>query len=446
MKLYPLLVVLIVGQAFAEITFFDADGSIGPGDVYDVVVVRNNAQVDMTGGDVEIIHVMESAALDFGGVELSSSYPGPKIRLYDQAKLDISVHLKDSSGHRIFASGNSKVNVNITSDWAKWMSVELFDNAQLVRNSGITGVTAHGNSRITFNSGGDLDRYEVQDGRFIFFTGSATLYNHAIFVANGAESFNVAGYDDSSVETYSGSGSLELSNGSKATISGGTIANIFLSQHSYCLITGGQIERIEVNVERAGDELSGSLTHDSTIVVLGDDQNLFPYGGQYGEGFVSGKWLNEEFFDISLDGARTYFHIHTIDDPLCGFIGISDTINVNDVTIKAKKRSSIVTISGNITRKDENVDLSNKELAIGYTGVISETLPPGSLRKKKDGVYVFKKPRGYRGQVRKMLLDFPNCFFSVVIKSPITALPSGPDTIMFNMSTPGFSVRQVVGE
>jgi hypothetical protein len=136
----------------------------------------------------------------------------------------------------------------------------------------------------------------------------STLEAYEVSTANisGGEAYILWAYDGATV-TLGGVGVVSsLSAGGDsgtANVYGGTVEYICPVEYGTVNLYGGLVT----------DSLSAIDL--SLVNVFGYDLGLTSSGGLYGDGQISGFWLDDTPFIIDLNGAQTYMHINLIPEP-----------------------------------------------------------------------------------------------------------------------------------
>ena len=298
------LICLFVATAQAEmITIFDSNATIGSGDSYDTVIVKGDGTiVDMTGGDVNNLIVMNAATFNMSGgnIGLESSKP---LKSYDSSMINLSggqiYSLHSFEESMIYIHGDANIDIYGGED-------SEFNDSTVVTVSS-DNATLHGSIRFRDNS-----QFNLSAGSVFWVS------------AEGCSRIIVSGgIIEAAIDT--GDDYAEICSNRKIQISGGTVESLEIGQPSTVTISGGSIGNIQ------GD-------HSSKIKIVGYSLNVIPYGGTSGNGQVTGNWNNHNPFSIDLWDERTYSMIELYDGvipPVCVSIPESDLngdckVNFND--------------------------------------------------------------------------------------------------------------------
>jgi hypothetical protein len=136
----------------------------------------------------------------------------------------------------------------------------------------------------------------------------STLEGYEFSTANiwGGNAYILWAYDGGTV-TVAGTGVVSSlsagGNSGTANVYGGTVEYICPVEHGTVNLYGGFVN----------DSLSA--IDFSVVNVFGYDLRLTSSGGLYGDGQISGFWLDDTPFMIDLNGAETYTHINLIPEP-----------------------------------------------------------------------------------------------------------------------------------
>ncbi len=258
-----LLIGIFAGRTQAEvITIFDSNAVIAGGNTYDTVVVKGDSTVvDMTGGDVNSVIVMDSSTFNMSGGNIGLTIGGSLLS-YDSAVLNLS-------------AGN------------------------------IYSIMSYGQSRV--NISGNVSIYAASSG----FYGSTlvTMSSEATAIAGMFELYDTSGLnlsagllggvydrgDNATINITGGNTSLYI-NG-RTNISGGTVNTVTIGGgETVVRISGGTIGSIQ----------NGVFSHTSEVSIIGYDLTAVPYGGDYGHGQITGNFNDDSAFSIPLWGFGTY--------------------------------------------------------------------------------------------------------------------------------------------
>ena len=282
---------ILSGSASAEvITIFDANDVITSSDTYDTVVVKGDGTVvDMTGGTITKLIVMDSARINISDGTISLLFA------YD-------------FGY-IYASGGS-----LTGQWKIYQNAEvqitgmanagwitLYQSSFIIMNSSaasISSISFRNTSRGNLSAGPCGDLYLLAD---------CEVY--------------ISGSDISSIKVMLADMNVQL------TISDGSIGNINFEDYGP-VGSGGAKVRLLGGVIQGIDDFASP---DSPIIeVVGYDLSAVPYGGDSGNGTISGNWNDDTFFQIQLGNANAYSLFRLYDGVLpedCNVPPESDTNN-----------------------------------------------------------------------------------------------------------------------
>lgn len=211
--------------------------------------------------------------------------------------------------------------------------ITIFDS-----NSIITAVDTYdtvvvkGDGTVVDMTGGTVNRLITMNASTFNMLGGSidgggwpTVASHDSSVLNlsGGTLGSLHGYGNSTVNV-SGSaliGNGSLYNSSRCTFSGGSSGEMAMSGHSILKIKDGTVTSIWFFDGSTRVDLSGGtvdvLFVDSTgfagvIRVVGYDLDAVPYGGDSGDGEVTGYWNNDAPFSLSMD-SRAYSHLELYD-------------------------------------------------------------------------------------------------------------------------------------
>ena len=104
--------------------------------------------------------------------------------------------------------------------------------------------------------------------------------------------------------------------------------------------------------------------------------------------------------------------------PISLMSGVEDSLIVEKIKFKLgnKDNTDTLSVQGQFTLKDENVDFSDKDIVIAY-GDFTITLNSSNIQRSgTKKVYIYKNPKGQKENLVSMKLDIEKCKFSISLK------------------------------
>lgn len=259
------MIILVAANLQAEvITIFDSNSVISGGDTYDTVVVKGDGTVvDMTGGDANLVIMMNSSTFNMtaGNIGFETN---KGISSFDSSVLNLS------GGHlrKVNTYGESEVNIfgdpNID-------ICEFYDSTTATISSNDAFVERcypKGNSTLNL-SAGSLKWLSGNQNSISNISGGEVLYNVSV---NYNATLNIS---DITTEI------LYVNSGGTVNLSGGDVNSI-------------------------GRDIGGDSSSPCQINVIGYGLSAIPYGGTHGYGEISGYWNNDVPFSINLGYESNY--------------------------------------------------------------------------------------------------------------------------------------------
>jgi hypothetical protein len=300
--LFVALVLLYAAAVQAEaVTIFDSNATISSGDAYDVVVVKGNGTVvDMTGGDVNSVMLMNASTFNISDGNIRGVWNDTE-ESYDEAIISY-----DSSAVNILGGNVGKVHAHGDS------SVNVLSNGHIEGyffNSSVASVSS-------YNATGDG----------LAFSNNSTLNLSAGSInyirSSDSSTLNMTGGDVCDVQvSYAVDSQLNISGGSVLHL-GVYAAGGDADGKVTLRLSGGNIDMIGYGIEYWSSDFASC-----DILIIGYGISAVPYGGAYGHGQITGFWNDDIYYTIDLASPKTYAHLKLYDGvipPKCSAKPVSD--------------------------------------------------------------------------------------------------------------------------